>query len=152
MKKQGNVGIIVLLLVVLFAGVYLAGKQKKQGSSLMGPGPSESQQNSTVTQTENVETNAGLSLLIISTTSGVVKDETFQVAGKTMAGADVAINDLDLKADAQGDFSAQVTLDEGENIINVVVNDDQGNYAEKEFTVTYNSPQTQQTSAFVTFI
>ena len=47
------------------------------------------------------------------------------------------VNESETKADSSGNFSATLTLDEGENYILVVANDSSGNYAEKEFTITY---------------
>ena len=58
------------------------------------------------------------------------------VKGKTVPGADVAVNEVDIKADSAGNFSAKVGLDEGENVISIVANDNQGNVTEKEVTVT----------------
>ena len=59
------------------------------------------------------------------------------VKGKTAPLAEVAVNDQDLKADSKGNFTVTVLLDEGENYISVIANDADGNYAEKELTVTY---------------
>ena len=59
------------------------------------------------------------------------------VTGKSFPYAEVFINDTEIKADASGNFTAPVTLDEGENIISVMANDENGNSAEQEITVTY---------------
>lgn len=69
----------------------------------------------------------------------VVKIPSITVAGKTLPGAEVAINDKDIKADANGNFSTTITLDEGENTIVVMANDASGNSAEKDITVTYDT-------------
>lgn len=61
------------------------------------------------------------------------------VTGKTSPGADVFVNDMELRANGSGNFSAQITLDEGENAIVIVTNDQEGNSAEKELIVTYQS-------------
>ena len=61
------------------------------------------------------------------------------VIGKTTAGAEIFINDLQTTADERGNFQANIVVDEGENIIAVVVNDSQGNFAEKELTITLES-------------
>jgi len=66
-----------------------------------------------------------------------VSSPTLTVSGKTVAGAEVFVNDAEGIADAAGNFSVLVNLDEGENYILVVVNDAAGNYSEKELTVIY---------------
>ena len=59
------------------------------------------------------------------------------VRGTTTPKADVFINELETRADAGGNFSGTLTLDEGENLIVIIVNDESGNVAEKDLTVFY---------------
>lgn len=66
-----------------------------------------------------------------------VTSATITVVGKTVPGAEVFVNDKDTKADAKGNFSVSLPLDEGDNYILVVSNDDLGNYSEKELNITY---------------
>lgn len=66
-----------------------------------------------------------------------VSSDRITVSGKTKPKSDVVVNDQEIKADNNGNFSTQVTLDEGENIIGIVAYDENGNYAEKEIIVTY---------------
>ncbi len=98
-----------------------------------------------VTQTQeqkNVNINSGLSLTINQPADkSSVTASTVTVSGKTQPKADVSVNDTDLKADIQGNFSTRITLDEGENTIVIVATDENGNYAEKEITVTYQTPE-----------
>ena len=83
-------------------------------------------------------TNAGLSLSITSPVSGqTVSTGQITVKGKTAPKAEVFVNDVELIADATGNFTQVVTLDEGENYILVVANDTDGNFAEKELIITY---------------
>lgn len=80
-----------------------------------------------------------ISLLISSPLNGAtVTRSSLTVRGKTAANAEVFVNELETKADASGNFSISVTLDEGENYIIVMANDAAGNVAEAELTVTYN--------------
>lgn len=72
-----------------------------------------------------------------------VTSPTVNVSGKAAAKAEVSVNDIDLVADAVGNFSTNITLDEGENLIVVIANDQDGNSAEKDLTVTYNGPAGQ---------
>lgn len=69
----------------------------------------------------------------------VVKTSLLNIKGKTVANAEVFINDKETKADALGSFSVSLTLDEGENTIVISANDSLGNYIEKEITVTLES-------------
>lgn len=64
-----------------------------------------------------------------------VTSSAIQVIGKTGSNAEVFINDVETKADSSGNFFANISLDEGENNLFIVVNDDSGNYAERELTV-----------------
>lgn len=68
----------------------------------------------------------------------VVSSPQLLIRGKTAPNAEVFINDKDTTADGNGNFSATLTLDEGENLIIVTANDAEGNMAEKELVVTYN--------------
>ena len=68
--------------------------------------------------------------------NATVTSGTVTVRGKTVPNADVFVNDTETKADASGNFSAFVTLDEGENSIIIVANDANGNTAEQEIMVT----------------
>lgn len=68
-----------------------------------------------------------------------VTQAKLMVGGVTALGADVLINDQEVTADSSGKFSTVITLDEGENTIVVTANDSNGNYAEKEITVTLTS-------------
>ena len=61
--------------------------------------------------------------------------------GKTLPNASVFVNEQELKANANGDFSTKITLDEGENDVYVVAADDFGNSAEKDIIVNLESTQ-----------
>lgn len=65
----------------------------------------------------------------------IVVASTVWVKGKTLPRADVFINDSETKADSRGNFSASIGLDEGENMINIIANDAEGNFVEKGITV-----------------
>lgn len=96
----------------------------------------------TQTQTGSSDINSGLSLTVSQPADkSSVTTSSVAVSGKTQPKADVSVNDTDLKADNQGNFSTKVTLDEGENTIVIVATDENGNYAEKEITVTYQTPE-----------
>ncbi len=63
-----------------------------------------------------------------------------QVKGQTVPNADVSVNEVDVKADANGAFTANLTLVEGDNPIVVTAIDAEGNASESEITVTYQAP------------
>ena len=52
-----------------------------------------------------------------------VTESTISVSGKTKSYADVFINELETKADDDGVFSVNLTLEEGENIIIITAGD-----------------------------
>ncbi len=88
----------------------------------------------------SVVKNVGIKLTVSSPVSGsTVTKASLSVRGTTAAGADVSVNETDTLADKNGNFSAVVTLDEGENTVFVVASDTDGNYAEEEISVTYDT-------------
>jgi len=68
-----------------------------------------------------------------------VSSSLLTVKGQTVAGAEVFVNDEETKADKSGNFSLNITLEEGENVLTIIMNDDLGNYIEKQLTVTLES-------------
>ncbi len=84
--------------------------------------------------------NVTVPLLVSAPVEGLtVKSATTVVKGKTAKGIDVFVNDTEVRSDGNGNFSATVSLDEGENTIIVVVTDNEGNVAEETVTVIYDS-------------
>lgn len=78
-------------------------------------------------------------LLVFQPANGVqVSESLILVSGKTAANAEVFINEKETVADVNGNFRVTLDLDEGENLIIVTANDEDGNIAEQEFVVTYN--------------
>jgi len=65
----------------------------------------------------------------------VVSSSPVVVKGKTVADAQVFVNDAETKADSGGYFSVSLPIDEGENEIVIVANNDNGEYAEQTITV-----------------
>lgn len=135
-----NKGLIwIVLVVVLVGGVVVAVVMQKKPAAIVTPVPvSSANPVFTPTPTPTAVVVQKISLSISTPKSGVtVSTATLAVNGKTVAGADVSVGDLEVKADASGNFSATVTLDEGENILTVVAVDANGDSAEQELTVTY---------------
>lgn len=136
MKKEF---LFLFLFLLIIGGIYFL---YKKNSPAILKSPSQNQKS----VTPAIEKEEGLTVKEIS--QGLIlevtqpKDKTtvnspeVTVAGKTNAGVDVFVNEKELKADNGGNFSTTLNLDEGENVITVVVSDNQGNYAEKELIVT----------------
>jgi hypothetical protein len=89
-----------------------------------------------------VQNVSEISLSISSPTDGVtVTSPKIKVIGKTLPKAEVYVNETEGIADANGNFSLTVNLDDGDNSIVVTVVDPDGKVAEREMTVVYNSGQ-----------
>lgn len=139
------VSIIVVFVFVLGASLALRwyGSQQPSPSSfsesLRETSFSEETETETrVSPTKTAQLVSGIQLTVTNPSGNVtVSSASLTVRGKTVAGAEVFVNDLETKADSTGNFSVMLTLDEGENYILVVANDINGNYAEKEYTITY---------------
>ena len=136
---------LVIGAVIIAAAVFVVVRSNNKQASSNTP---EKQTVETVSPTEaasNREPSAssqtlanGITLTVTTpSNNATVTSATVTVRGKTVPGAEVFVNDKDTKADANGNFSVLLTLDEGDNYILVVSNDDLGNYSEKELTVTY---------------
>jgi hypothetical protein len=79
-----------------------------------------------------------IKLTVLKPTNGAtVATATQTVSGQTVPNADVSINDVETKADTKGNFSARITLTEGDNPIVINAFDADGNNSELELTITY---------------
>jgi len=135
--------IFAAVVVVLILGAVLLFQKI---SSTSPPGPSQGQPAASLSPTPTISTtneptvSAGIPLSITApSNNSTTSAKTVTVKGKTAPKAEVSVNDKDLKADAQGNFSSTVTLDEGDNYIDIVANDTNGNFAEQEIVVTYET-------------
>lgn len=131
--------IVIVLLLLVGAGVIFVGYKlyKRQGrlaytnSLYVAP--------TNIPSVTNTKSN-DLTLTISSPQdNSTVSSSSIMIVGKTVANAEVSVNDIDTKADGNGNFSATVSLDEGDNTVTVVANDLNGNYTEKELTLTLDS-------------
>lgn len=141
-KIAYSVGLLFLVGMVFF-GIYRQRTVEKSASTQrLLPTPIDTNVlNPTIDATEKeapILTNAGLSLILSSPTNGqTVTTSQITVTGKTTPKAEIFINDLELTADINGNFSQSLSLEEGENYILVVANDAEGNFAEKELSIIY---------------
>lgn len=121
--------LIVILLIASFIFISTL-KDKKAGKG------------DTTTPTTETPAAKNFFLTISSPANNATQSSKYlTVKGKTAANAEIFVNDKEGKANANGDFSINITLDEGENTIVVISNDASGNYLEKELTVTVASFQ-----------
>ncbi len=67
----------------------------------------------------------------------VVENQSITITGKTLAGALVSVNDATVDADANGNFSIQVTLDEGPNVFDITASDADGGTATTQLVTSY---------------
>lgn len=140
--------IVVLVVLLVIAGVFLF--RKGMVNTLPSISPNSQQTpaaNTNGTNSVNVIpseaiTNVNQITLEVALPQdrSTVTTATITVAGKTSPNADVFINDKQLVADSQGNFSTQLTLDQGDNEIAIVANDQNGNSSEKDLTVTLQTP------------
>ncbi len=141
-KIAYSIGLLFLVGIVFF-GIYRQRVVEKSASiqRVVPTSIDTKVLNPTISTTENqtpILTNAGLSLTLNSPTNGqTVTTSQITVTGKTTPKAEIFINDLELSADANGNFLQIVSLEEGENYILIVANDTEGNFAEKELSITY---------------
>lgn len=70
-----------------------------------------------------------------------VNNPIINISGKTISNAYIFINEQELKADLNGNFTSATTLEEGENFILIVASDDLGNSVEKDILVNLESTQ-----------
>lgn len=134
-------GVLVVVGVIIFARQYTMSQsvtlrtQEKNAQTTSSQDVSGSPASST---NEAVSMVSGITLTISTPSNNTtVSGNSLTVKGKTVAGAEVFVNDSETKADAGGNFSVILTLEDGENYILVVANDAVGNYSEKELNITY---------------
>ncbi len=129
---------VIIILVLLGIGLFDLNKTKSQTSS-SGREITDSQNGQTIESPSSIKNISQITLEITSPkNNSTVKNGTVTVSGKTLSNADVFVNDKELKADAFGNFSTSVQLDEGQNTIVVAANDPQGNISEREINVTFD--------------
>lgn len=156
--KKGNIALnllVLFLVVVVGLGYLLYSKGYFNMSFITGltstgesevqepvnPGTTSSSSTVVTSETGNVS-SAAISVMVTSPQDGAsLTSGSITVTGKTSPGADVFVNDQETTADASGNFSAKISLDEGPNTIIVTANDAQGNAAESDINVNVQTFQ-----------
>lgn len=133
--------LLLILVGVVTAGYLIfpkSGKLTTSPKNIASQSKSTDSNKDTLTPTSAAgsETSYDLTLSISSPADkSTVASSAIQVIGKTGPNAEVFVNDVETKADSTGNFFVNISLDEGENNLFIVVNDSLGNYAERELTV-----------------
>lgn len=143
---KNNIVLILGILVVAGAAFFVLKSSGKQPPysviPTQAPTTSTSPGTTSKTQGSGYTNTKTLTLSISSPSNGAtVSSPSVTIKGKTAANAEVFVNDTSTRADASGNFSVTLTLDEGDNPIVVSANDADGNVVEKELTVTYTPAQ-----------
>lgn len=144
MKKALGYFLVVLLVVGGVAGVYFFLTKGYSGDKTNLPSNNErtveeSLDGSTMVEEGNI-TSDKIALTITSPVNGAsVSTTSIKVTGKTSPKAEVFVNDQEGVADANGNFSVAITLEEGQNQIVVSVNNSLGNVAEESIIVNVST-------------
>jgi hypothetical protein len=151
MKKATILIILIIVVLIILIGLLMFRRRLEESKNNYYASTSRSEQSMaeerkgqfpnisiTPSPTSKSILESSIPLQIISPADkAVVKSSKVTIRGKTVASAEVSINEKDTKADASGNFAVDLTLDEGENLIIIVVNDSEGKASEAELTLTY---------------
>jgi hypothetical protein len=144
--SKNSISIIAIFLVVTGSVVFVVSKKRQSQqpvsnqieTSVEESKKSDTLSTPTVSPVSTIQNISEITLTVTSPLSGsTVSSPKAIVSGKTDAKAEVFANEAEGIADANGNFSLSVALDEGENSIIVTAVDSNGKVAEKEILVTY---------------
>lgn len=148
MKKEVLVAVVLGVIVglVITFGIYTANTALQRRSR---------QINATPSPTPTVENTKQSSIIIYSPEHDTLTDkDTIQLSGLTTPNAVVVIfvNDTSLvtTADPKGNFSADLSLVGGSNVITVVATDETGKQNREQRSVVYSTANLDETSASAT--
>lgn len=137
--------LVIILVILLSSGIFftLKSKEKKTTNNIsdITPGEQDNRKNNIIeptTTVENADVTKNKNIFLEVTepaNNSIVSSSSIPLRGKTVGNTTVFINEQEIKANANGEFSTTVNLDEGENLIYIVAADELGNYIEKEITV-----------------
>ena len=134
---------VLVIVGILAGGAYITRNRQTNGqSTVVGNIQTTPGETGTVDQLNsdlnNVASAMDLKLEVVSPKDGeIANKQMLTVKGISSPGASVAINDVETKADKDGNFSISIKLDQGENTVIVLANDEAGNIAEKDLVVVY---------------
>lgn len=136
--------VVAVLIAVVGLGVFaiksITGKSVMTSKTISLPTMQNINQTPAAMTPPSTPANQIKLVVLTPTDKAVVASANTKVAGQTVPNADVSVNEVDTKADASGNFSATLSLNEGDNPIIVDAFDADGNTSEQELTVTYQIP------------
>jgi uncharacterized protein YfaP (DUF2135 family) len=131
--------LMTAVIIAALAAAWLTGCSKAPSSTAV---TSTSATVSTPVTTQSSLVQSGLLLSISQPMdAAVLTSTTITVIGKTVAGASVAVNEISGRADAQGNFSVPISLEEGPNALDVSASDGQGRTGETILMVVVDLSQ-----------
>jgi hypothetical protein len=140
MKKTIPLIIILVLVLGILGLAYLLLTRGYQNGKINIPPVTIDKQTDNLPSSDGSVVTQKILLTITSPVDGATLGSTnVTVKGKTVANAEVFVNDQAGKADAGGNFSINIGLDEGENQLLISANDEAGNVAEESIIVTVAS-------------
>lgn len=144
-RKFSPIFLLVILIVIVFSysqkndptiKKILDSKNEKKTESIT----SENKPTSSIPKIADVSEE--ISLQVDEPKNNItVNNPIINISGKTIANAYIFINEQELKADINGNFTSATTLEEGENYILIVASDDLGNSVEKDILVNLETTQ-----------
>ncbi len=151
MAKNTIVSVVIVVILALAGSLFVymqTGRKNTVSENNKGTFPAEERSGSLETEPVNespgtISTTAPSSPMTL-TVSYPLDRATVSTAGITVKGttspqAEVFVNETEVVANANGAFSAYITLEEGDNYIVIVATDQDGNSVEKEMTVNVES-------------
>lgn len=135
---------LVLFILLLFFAIFLVinETQKRSNAATLLNNRNTEKESKINTEffegkVKSIPTQAPLYLTISSPRSNEAVDDTnILIKGMTVPQTLIMVNEFELTADTQGNFSKSLSLDEGENYINIVAYNSEGQVVEKELIVT----------------
>ena len=138
--RKGNIRLIIFFLLFFGLLIFLIKQKRINNPKLRNIFQNNQITNQTSLNQEEIPTAKPVAkrliLEIIEPKDNVTyNNPSIKVFGKTKANVEIYVNDIQTKADEKCYFSLNYNLDEGENLLTITANDQDGNYAEKEITV-----------------
>lgn len=132
-KKIFPVFLVILMLAIIYSYYQ---KNNSSANKISVDQPSQSVQQPSESLLKTIFLEVSQPINNITVTNAIVS-----LTGKTIPNGEIFVDDQELKANANGNFSTSVTLDEGQNDIYVVASDDLGNSVEKDIIINLESTQ-----------
>lgn len=136
--------VIVLLAILSVFGKGVIAPRRGEIESTSGSAPTSAISPSVAESTDLTENedSSSLTLELYEPADGeTVSSSTLKVSGKTAPNVQVFINEKELVADGNGNFSTDIEIYEGENSVFILVNNNLGEYVEREVVVNLESSE-----------